>query len=109
MAGRFVVPALQRLGFEVRGQYSKQPGQTPGVEWRQMNFLESLDFNALVEGCDAVVHLAAELANVSRMSRVNVDAAFRHVSLSPVPLNVPYIPDVPELQSQCCSHSNRMS
>jgi nucleoside-diphosphate-sugar epimerase len=74
MAGRFVVPALQRLGFEVRGQYSKQPGQMPGVEWRQMNFLESLDFNALVEGCDAVVHLAAELGNVSRMGRVNVDA-----------------------------------
>lgn len=74
MAGRFVVPALQRLGFEVRGQYREKPGQTQGVEWRQMNFLERLDFDALVEGCDAVVHLAAELGNVSRMSRVNVDA-----------------------------------
>ena len=27
MAGRFVVPALQRLGFEVRGQYHRQPGK----------------------------------------------------------------------------------
>jgi nucleoside-diphosphate-sugar epimerase len=68
------VPALQRLGFEVRGQYRKQPGQTRGVEWRQMNFSESLDFDGLVQGCDAVVHLAAELRNVSRMSRVNVEA-----------------------------------
>jgi nucleoside-diphosphate-sugar epimerase len=74
MAGRFVVPALQRLGFQVRGQYRTQTGQVQGVEWRQMNFLESLDFNALVEGCDAVVHLAAELGNVSRMSRVNIEA-----------------------------------
>jgi nucleoside-diphosphate-sugar epimerase len=74
MAGRFVVPALQRLGFQVRGQYRTQPGQEQGIEWRQMNFLESLDFNTLVEGCDAVVHLAAELGNVSRMSRVNIEA-----------------------------------
>jgi nucleoside-diphosphate-sugar epimerase len=74
MAGRFVVPALQRLGFEVRGQYHREPGKAQGIDWRQMNFLESLDFSALVAGCDAVVHLAAELGNVSRMNRVNIDA-----------------------------------
>jgi nucleoside-diphosphate-sugar epimerase len=74
MAGRFVVPALQRLGFKVRGQYHREPGKAPGVDWRQMNFLERLDFDELVTGCDTVVHLAAELANVSRMNRVNVDA-----------------------------------
>ena len=74
MAGHFVVPALQRLGFEVRGQYHRWPGQAQGVDWRQMNFLESLDFGELVAGCDAVVHLAAELGKVSQMNRVNVDA-----------------------------------
>jgi nucleoside-diphosphate-sugar epimerase len=74
MAGRFIVPALRRLGFEVRAQYRKWPGQTQGVEWRQMDFLESWDFNSLVAGCDAVIHLAAELADVSRMNRVNVEA-----------------------------------
>lgn len=74
MAGRFVVPALQQLGFAVRGQYGTRPGPSQGVEWRQMNFLESLDFSALVEGCEAVVHLAAELGSVSRMNCVNVDA-----------------------------------
>ena len=74
MAGRFVVPALQRLGFEVRGQYHREPGKAQGIDWRQMNFLESLDFGALVAGCDAVVHLAAELGKVSQMNCVNIDA-----------------------------------
>ena len=74
MAGRFVVPALQSLGFEVRGQYHREPGNAQGVEWRQMNFLESLDFTDLIAGCDAVVHLAAELGNASKMNRINVEA-----------------------------------
>jgi len=74
MAGRFVVPALRRLGFEVRGQFHRRPGKVQGVDWRQMNILEKLDFDELVTGCDGVVHLAAELADVSRMNRVNVDA-----------------------------------
>jgi nucleoside-diphosphate-sugar epimerase len=72
--GRHVIPALQRLGFRVRGQYSREPGADPGVDWRRMNFLESLDFVPLVESCDAVVHLAAEITDVSRMERVNVEA-----------------------------------
>jgi nucleoside-diphosphate-sugar epimerase len=73
-AGRFVVPALQRLGFDVRGQYRRAPGQAVGVDWRRLDFFESLDFGALVAGCDAVVHLAAELGNASHMDRVNVEA-----------------------------------
>jgi nucleoside-diphosphate-sugar epimerase len=39
-----------------------------------MNFLESLDFGRLVEKCDAVIHLAAEVKNELRMHRVNVEA-----------------------------------
>jgi nucleoside-diphosphate-sugar epimerase len=74
MAGRFLLPALRQLGFEVRAQYRKQPGPTQGVEWRQSDFLGSCDFSALVTGCDAVVHLAAELSNVSQMTRANVEA-----------------------------------
>jgi len=74
MAGRYVVPALQNLGFHVRGQYNRESGTTQGVEWRQLNFLDSLDFGPLVEGCDAIIHLAAELRVVSRMERVNVEA-----------------------------------
>ena len=74
MVGRFVLPALRQLGFRVRGQYSRCPGRCPDVNWRQMNFFESLDFSAMVAGCNAVVHLAAETTNVARMNRVNVDA-----------------------------------
>jgi nucleoside-diphosphate-sugar epimerase len=73
-AGHYVIPALQRRGFRVRGQYSRKPGTIQGVEWRRMNFLERLDFHPLVEGCDAVVHLAAELSDVSCMEQVNVEA-----------------------------------
>jgi nucleoside-diphosphate-sugar epimerase len=39
-----------------------------------MDFLDSLEFGPLVEGCDAVVHLAAALSDVERMHRVNVEA-----------------------------------
>ena len=73
-AGRCVIPALQSLGFQVRGQYNRERGLEEHVDWRQMNFLESLDFGPLVEGCDAVVHLAAEVRDASRMDRVNVEA-----------------------------------
>ena len=72
--GSVVLPALQQLGFAVRGQYHRRPGPISNVDWRQMNFLESLDFAGLVAGCDAVVHLAADTANMERMSLVNIDA-----------------------------------
>jgi nucleoside-diphosphate-sugar epimerase len=72
-AGDYVIPALQSRGFRVRGIYRRKPGTNQGVEWRRMNFLESMDFHALLEGCDAIVHLAAELSDVSRMYRVNVE------------------------------------
>lgn len=74
MAGRFIVPALVDAGFAVRGQYARVPGDIPGVEWRQWDFLKSLAVAPLVEGCAAVVHLAAELNDVGKMDRVNVDA-----------------------------------
>lgn len=73
-AGRFVVPALQSRGFRVRGQYNRKPGIIPNVQWCGMNFLDSLDFYPLLDGCEAVVHLAAELSNVPRMYRINVEA-----------------------------------
>jgi nucleoside-diphosphate-sugar epimerase len=71
--GRYVIPALQKAGFRVRGQYNRMVGLTDDVDWLQMNFLESWDFSTLVKGCDAVVHLAAELKDVSRMDPVNVE------------------------------------
>jgi nucleoside-diphosphate-sugar epimerase len=73
-AGRFIVPALLRAGFAVRAQYLRTPGDVSGVEWRKWDFLQSLAVAPLIEGCHAVVHLAAELSDVVKMNRVNVDA-----------------------------------
>jgi uncharacterized protein YbjT (DUF2867 family) len=78
--GRYVIPELQKRGFKVRGQYSRKPGTALCVEWRRMNFLETLDFHPLVEGYDAVVHLVAELNDVSRMARLNVEVTSKKTS-----------------------------
>src|SRR5262249_30216525 len=74
MAGRFIVPAVLRAGFAVRAQYLRTPGDVSGIEWRKWDFLQSLAVAPLIEGCHAVVHLAAELSDVAKMDRVNVDA-----------------------------------
>jgi nucleoside-diphosphate-sugar epimerase len=74
MAGRFVVPALLEAGYSVRGQYVRAPADIPGVGWMRWDFMESLAVAPLVEGCDAVVHLAAQLSDTAKMHRLNVDA-----------------------------------
>ena len=73
-AGRFVVPALIAAGYSVRGQYVRAPANTPGVDWRRWDFRENLAVDPLVDGCDAVVHLAAALSDVDKMERINVEA-----------------------------------
>src|SRR6266571_7769394 len=72
--GNHLIPHLQRAGYQVRGHYRTRPGTCNEVDWRQMNFLETLDFSSLVERCDAIIHLAAETNNGSLMYRVNVEA-----------------------------------
>jgi nucleoside-diphosphate-sugar epimerase len=74
VAGRFIVPALLKAGFAVRAQYLRVPGDFAGVEWRKWDFLRSLEVAPLIDGCHAVVHLAAELSDVAKMDCVNVDA-----------------------------------
>jgi len=44
------------------------------LEWRQLDFHESLDFDPLVRECAAVIHLAAETNVPERMHRSNVAA-----------------------------------
>jgi nucleoside-diphosphate-sugar epimerase len=72
--GTKVTAALLNGGFRVRGQYSRAPGADARVEWRQANFMQSLDVDRLVDGCDGVVHLAGELGDARVMQRVNVNA-----------------------------------
>jgi nucleoside-diphosphate-sugar epimerase len=78
--GRVVVADLLDRGYRVRATTSKTPpddGTTSDVlEWRRFDFCDTAepDYDDLVEGCDAVLHLAAEIGQMDRMPRVNTDA-----------------------------------
>ncbi len=77
--GRHVVTECLAHGFAVRALTSKVLSETqrsdPRVEWRQIDFLSADDdaVRDVVSGCSAVLHLAAELWNISKMHRVNVE------------------------------------
>src|SRR5262245_60959021 len=74
--GRVVVTDLLDRGYLVRATTSgKSPDSCiPSVEWRTVDFLEQVDFEPVVEGCDGILHLAAELGRMDGMIRVNVEA-----------------------------------
>jgi nucleoside-diphosphate-sugar epimerase len=72
--GRHLIQQLRNSGYQVRGHYRTRPGTAEEVDWRRMDFLETLDFSALVQGCDAVIHLAAETNESSAMHQVNAGA-----------------------------------
>jgi nucleoside-diphosphate-sugar epimerase len=72
--GRYLVRELQIAGYNLRCQYRTRSEMVQGPDWRRMDFTESLDFSGLVQGCDAVIHLAAETNYSSAMHRVNVEA-----------------------------------
>ncbi|MEZ2126356.1 MULTISPECIES: NAD-dependent epimerase/dehydratase family protein [unclassified Sinorhizobium] len=75
--GRVVVADLLERGYLVRATTSGNkvpPDYGPAMEWRTVDFLEETAFDPVVEGCDGIVHLAAELGRKDRMGRVNVEA-----------------------------------
>jgi nucleoside-diphosphate-sugar epimerase len=75
--GRHVVEELLARGYHVRALTSKPvtaASPRDRLEWRQLNFQESLHFDSLVQECAAVIHLGAELSVTERMQRSNVDA-----------------------------------
>jgi nucleoside-diphosphate-sugar epimerase len=72
--GRTLVPALIDAGFNVRGQFARRPGGDDRVEWVRTDFRDHSDFDSLIAGCDAIIHLAAELADPTLMERVNIGA-----------------------------------
>jgi nucleoside-diphosphate-sugar epimerase len=71
--GVYLIRALVARGYRVRAT-SRAPPDQPGVEWRHMDFHQDLDFDAMLEGCSAVLHLGAELSIIDRMQRANVEA-----------------------------------
>lgn len=72
--GRPLVTELLRRGYAVRLVTSQKGYVRHGVEVYEMNWFHNLDFAPLVQGCDAVLHLGAELRDPSKMQRVNVEA-----------------------------------
>lgn len=75
--GRHVVAELLARGYQVRALTSKRIAKAPAsdrLEWCQLDFQESLDFDPLVRQCAAVIHLGAEINAIERMERSNVAA-----------------------------------
>jgi nucleoside-diphosphate-sugar epimerase len=76
--GRVVVVDLLARGYRVRATSSKPQAElnasTDALEWQSFDFMAATDYDGLVAGCDAIVHLAAELGEMERMPKVNLDA-----------------------------------
>ena len=75
--GRYVVAELVARGYAVRALTSKpvekSRGLQDGVEWRQFDWHQSLALEPLVEGCSAILHLGAEIMQMDKMQRSNVE------------------------------------
>ena len=78
--GRVVLDDLVERGYRVRattsGSLPEATCNAQAIEWRQVDFLEAGadDYDALLIGCEAVLHLGAEIGKMDRMPRVNVEA-----------------------------------
>ena len=76
--GHVVVEDLLSRGYAVRAITSRAelPPVAPGaaLEWRRFDLQTDTDYDGLVAGCQAVLHIAAEMAEPARMQRANVEA-----------------------------------
>lgn len=78
LIGSVVLSDLLGRGYVVRATTSKSPpagdDHSRLLEWRRFDFMEATDYDGLVSGCDAVLHLAGEKGKMERMQRSNVEA-----------------------------------
>jgi nucleoside-diphosphate-sugar epimerase len=76
--GRHLLAELQAQHYRIRAVTSRELTLEHAggsvVEWVRHDFMQSLDVDALVAGCAAVLHLAGEVWNTPKMQRVNVEA-----------------------------------
>jgi nucleoside-diphosphate-sugar epimerase len=73
--GPQLLRVLEESGYRIRALTSRPPGPAASsIEWRQMDWRTSLDFDRHVEGCSAVLHLGVEKSDIATMPRVNVEA-----------------------------------
>jgi len=77
--GKYVVAELATRGYAVRA-LTTRPIETVAqiqkdVEWVTFDWHQSSDFGPLVDGCSAVLHLGAELQQIEKMQRSNVEVS----------------------------------
>jgi choline dehydrogenase-like flavoprotein/nucleoside-diphosphate-sugar epimerase len=74
--GKHLLTAVTERGYRVRALTSKPVAERSdrSVEWRQHDWAKHLEFDEHVAGCDAVLHLGAEIDDTAKMWRTNVDA-----------------------------------
>lgn len=79
--GGVVVAELIERGYRVRATTSKEPptvrAGSDTLAWRRFDLQEDGDYDSLVKDCDAVLHIAAEMAEPARMETANVVATGR--------------------------------
>jgi nucleoside-diphosphate-sugar epimerase len=76
--GTHLISALLSRGYLVRAVSSRPPAnsaeRTNGLDWHRMDWQKDIEFSGLLEGCAAVLHLGAQITDISAMRRVNVEA-----------------------------------
>jgi len=78
--GRATCLALVEAGHEVHALARSTPAEQMGVRWTRGNILDIASYAAALEGCDAVIHYAAELQDPSRMDETNITATLQLLS-----------------------------
>jgi nucleoside-diphosphate-sugar epimerase len=81
-SGGHVISSLVGRGHEVHGLYRSAPGANSAVIWHQVDLSQPEALAPILDNCDAVIHLAAELRDQRVMDAVNVEATRRLVALS---------------------------
>jgi choline dehydrogenase-like flavoprotein/nucleoside-diphosphate-sugar epimerase len=72
--GKRVLSELLARDYDVHVVTSRDQPRLERITWHVMDWTTDLNFEPIVEGCEAVLHLAAELSNREKMERVNVEA-----------------------------------
>lgn len=78
LVGRVVLHDLLTRGYLVRATTSNVRSlnneHDGALEWRKFDFRDATDYDDLVSGCAAVLHIAGEKGKMEHMRRVNIDA-----------------------------------
>lgn len=76
--GRVVLDDLLERGYTVRATTSSDatPAARPGLTWHRLDLVTAAgpEYDAVIAGADAVLHLAAEIGAEQRMTQVNTVA-----------------------------------